>query len=129
MTKIRLPTLGLTLLALAGCATNPGSSTVAAGPSDCFETASIANYAVQDRETVNLRVGAAYYQVKLLGICTDIDWSQGLAFQTAGSGSVCTGNDITVGYQGRTGPQECAGDSVRRLSQSEVAALPGSARP
>ena len=129
MTKLRLPIFALALLAVAGCASKPGATTAAA-PRDCFNAASINNYAAQDSETVNLKVSANdYFQVKLLGVCPDIDWSQKIAFQTAGSAFVCAGNDITIGFQGPTGPQECAADTVRRLTAAEVAALPPRAKP
>ena len=124
---ILLPALAA--LTLAGCAST-GPETAASGPRSCFDPRQVSNYAVADRETVNLRVGAnEFYQIKLLGVCPDIKWSEAIVLESVGSVQVCTGLELTVHAPGPTGPQQCAADSIRRLSADEVAALPAGQKP
>ena len=119
-------------LTLAGCTSSPGAKTATtpSGPRDCFNASAVANYAVADRETVNLRVGSnAYYQIKLLGVCPQIDWTPQVVLSTGGTSTVCTDLDVTILVPTRQGPQECAAESIRRLSSAEIGALSGRARP
>lgn len=116
-------------LGLAGCASGPTASEATA-ERHCFNADRVSNYAVVDSETVNLRVGSnEYYQIKLLGVCPDINWSQKVGLSTDGSATVCTGVDLTLLVPSSTGPQECAAESLRKLSASEIAALSGRAKP
>ncbi|MBL9010418.1 MAG: hypothetical protein JNL56_04475 [Alphaproteobacteria bacterium] len=126
---ILAPAAAVMALALAGCGSTRNAAT-AAGPQSCFNAALVSNYAVVDRETVNLRVGAGeYYQIKLLGVCPDIKWSDAIALESVGSSQVCTGLALTIHAPGPTGPQQCAADSIRRLGADEVAALPAGQKP
>jgi hypothetical protein len=113
--------------ALAGCGT---TKKTASAPTDCFDAGAVSNYAAVDRETVNLRVGVNdFYQVKMLGVCPDINWTQKIGLSSTGGSRVCTGLDLTIHVPGPTGPQECAADSIRKLSAEEVAALPKGQKP
>jgi hypothetical protein len=117
-------------LAATGCAGKPGVKAAAPAERHCFDQAEVSGFRAVGREAVNLRVGAGdYYQIKLLGVCPDIKWTERIALRTAGTSQVCTGLDLTIHAAGPTGPQECAAESIRKLSDSEVAALPASARP
>jgi hypothetical protein len=120
-----------TALTLAGCAgkVNRAASTAPA-VRHCFQQSQVSGFRAVDQETVNLRVGVNdIYQIKLLGVCPDIKWTEQIALQTAGTSEVCTGLDLTIHAPGPTGPLECAAESLRKLTGAEVAALPASARP
>jgi hypothetical protein len=115
-------------LALAGCSSTQGARDL--GPHVCFNANTVTNYAVVDRETVNLKAQGGIYQIKLLGVCPNLTWAtSAIALETAGSAQVCTGVDITINAPGPTGPLSCAADSIRKLSDDEVANLPKGQRP
>ncbi|BCW88555.1 hypothetical protein sos41_16960 [Alphaproteobacteria bacterium SO-S41] len=125
--RILLPMLGA--LALVACGSTKTAGTASA-PQHCFNAASVSNYAGVDRETVNLRVGVSdYYQVKMLGVCPNIDWTQKIGLESTSGSNICTGLDLTIHVPGPTGPQECAADSIRKLTPEEVAALPKGQKP
>ncbi|MCC6921250.1 MAG: hypothetical protein IT548_18805 [Alphaproteobacteria bacterium] len=118
-------------LAAAGCA-GKAAKPAATAPAErhCFNQAQVSGFRAVDRETVNLRVGASdIYQIKLLGVCPDIKWTEGVALETQGSSQICTGLDLTIHVPGPTGPQECAAESLRKLGPDEVAAMPAGTKP
>lgn len=115
-------------LSLAACASKTTADAPAAERT-CFNADLVSNYAVVDSQTVNLRAGADTYQIKLLGSCPDLKWDQSIALTTAGSPQVCTGLDLTIIAQTAIGPQECAAESLRRLTPDEVSALPAGQKP
>lgn len=125
--------MGLALgaaLALAGCAGKPKATAAAPEARHCFDQSQVNGFRAVDRETVNLRVGVNdIYQIKLLGVCPDIKWTEGIALETRGSSQICSGLDLTIHAPGPTGPQECAAESIRKLSDAEAAALPAGTRP
>ena len=117
-------------LAAAGCASKPKAAAATPEVRHCFNQQQVSSFRAVDRETVNLRVGAGdVYQIRLLGVCPDIKWTENIVLETRGSAQVCTGLDLTIHAPGPTGPQECAAESLRKLSDAEVAALPAGARP
>lgn len=102
-------------LMLAGCASR--KTAAPAEERHCFNAASVGGYTVVDRETVRLNVGPSdTYEIKLLGVCPNIQWNEQIRLETAGSATVCTGLDLTIHAEGPTGPQECAADSIRKVS-------------
>ena len=120
----------LALIAAAALAACSSTKTASTSLKQCFNVNSISNYAAVDRKTVNLRVGVSdYYQVTMLGVCPDINWAQKVAFQATAGTQVCDGLDLTVHVPGPTGPQECAADTIRKLTDDEVAALPKRQKP
>lgn len=114
----------------AGCAGKPKQAAAPAAPRHCFNQSDVQGFRAVDRSTVNMRVGVGdIYQIKLLGVCPDVKWAEGIALETRGSTQICTGLDLTIHAPGPTGPQECAAESIRKLSDAEAAALPAGARP
>ena len=77
------------------------------------------------------RVNIASYRVKEGDVISIRERSRQLAIvlESVGSVQVCTGLELTVHAPGPTGPQQCAADSIRRLSPDEVAALPAGQKP
>lgn len=125
--RILLPVLAALALAACGSTKTAGP---AGAPKSCFNAANVTNYAGVDRETVNLRVGVNdFYQVKMLGVCPNIDWTQKIGLESTSGSTICTGLDLTIHVPGPTGPQECAADSIRKLTPEEVAALPKGQKP
>jgi hypothetical protein len=122
---------GLALACAAGvCA--QAAPHPAAGQKSCFYARNISSWAPVGRSTVNLRVGVSdYYELKLLGECNNIDWTQGIGVEHRGSSWICSGLDATLIVPQQTGvpPMRCAVSSVRRLSPDEVKALPPNQKP
>lgn len=130
MARNRLAAVLALIAAAAALGACSSTKTASNGPRQCFNVNSISNYAAVDRKTVNLRVGVSdYYQVTMLGVCPDINWTQKVAFQATAGSQVCDGLDLTVHVPGPTGPQECAADTIRKLTPEEVAALPKGQKP
>ena len=97
----------------------------------CFFSRNISSWSDAGKDTVNLRVGVNdYYQLKLLGSCPDIDWTQSIGLESRGSDWICSGLDVTVIVPRTTiGPQRCDATSLHKLSPAEVAALPKKQKP
>ncbi len=106
--------LGLALIA-SGCAARKTPAQQQA--QRCFDAGAVTAFEVVDGETVNLRVGASErYQIKLLGVCPDIDWAGQIALESRGSSQVCTGLDLTIHFPSARGPQECAAESIAAIA-------------
>jgi len=97
----------------------------------CFYARNLDSWTAVDRQTVNLRVGLHdYYQLKLLGDCPDIDWTQTIGMQSKGADWICSGLDVTlIVPQAGIGPRRCPATDLRKLSREEVAALPPKQKP
>ena len=97
----------------------------------CFYAKNVSSWSAAGRETVNLRVGVNdYYQLKLLGACPDIDWTQSIGLESRGSDWICSGLDVTVIVPRTTiGPQRCQATSLHKLTAAEVTALPKKEKP
>lgn len=106
-------------LFLAACATSAESQAqTSAPPSErtCFMAESAQGWTPIDDQTVNLRVGVnETYQLKLMGGCRDIDWTQRIGLESRGSSTICTGSDVILLVNGPTGPQRCPVQSLRKL--------------
>jgi hypothetical protein len=96
----------------------------------CFWTRNVNSFASNDDRVVNLRVGVKdVYQLQMFGRCNDVDWSNHIALRSRGSSYICTGLDAEIIAPSPIGPQRCAVQSIRKLSEAEVKALPKHARP
>lgn len=96
----------------------------------CFWANRVTNFASTDNKTINVRVGVKdVYQFEMLGACPDVEWSTRIAIVSRGSNSICTGLDAEIIAPGPLGPERCFVRNVRKLSPSEIAALPRRARP
>ena len=98
-------------------------------PPQCFSQRDIRNYAAQDDYTVNLRIGPrVVYQAKTVIGCPDIGYGAAIGYRS-NSEFVCSELDLTLVTRTNRGPRECPLKSIRRLTPTEVAALPKRARP
>ena len=96
----------------------------------CFWTRNVNNFASNDDRIVNIRVGVKdVYQLQMFGRCNDVDWSNRIAIRSRGSSYICTGLDAEIIAPSPIGPQRCAVQSIRKLTEAEAKALPKHARP
>ena len=111
-------------------ARGPGPQAASGGASACFYSRNVSSWSPVDRSTVNLRVGVSdYYQLKLLGDCPNVDWTQAIGLEHRGSDWICSGLDATLIAPGPAGPHRCAVSSIRKLTPAEVAVLPPRQKP
>ncbi len=100
---------------LAACGGSRDARTPAA-PQECFDASQITSFQPVDRETVLLRVGAStLYELKITGVCPDINWSERIGIQGETGSTICTGGDVTlITPSPRGGTQECYANEIRR---------------
>lgn len=98
----------------------------------CFWSNQVNGFATIDDRSVNLRVGVReVYHLEFAGPCPDIDWSNQIGVSSSGGGQICSGLDAVIVTDGGSGsrPGRCMVRSVRKLTDSEVMALPRGAKP
>lgn len=115
---------------LAAGAAPASSADKPKGPRQCFWNHQVNSFAAQGDRIVNLRVGVKdYYQLELFAPCPDVEWTQKIALISRGSSTICSGLDAEVVTPTPIGPQKCMVRNVRKLTPTEVAALPKGAKP
>ena len=118
---------GVAGAALVACATDaPQAAGVAAADSakQCFNARNVYNFhAVNDR-TVLVEVGTnRMYELQIVGVCPEIDWTQKLAIRTTGGSSwICRGNDAELVVPSPSGIERCPVVGTRELTPAEVQA-------
>ena len=111
---------------VAACAaTQPGAPAPArAANQQCFNARTVYNFhAVNDR-TVLVEVGTSrMYELQIVGVCPEIDWTQKLAIRaTGGSSWICHGMDAELLLPSPSGLERCPVVGTRELSPAEVQA-------
>lgn len=110
--------------ALAGCMANQGPAAQAAGGSgrQCFLASQVNSFDAVDDQTVVVRTGVrTMYELQIVGVCPDIDWTQRIGIRsTGGSNWVCHGLDAELLVPSPSGTQRCPVTDIRRLSEAEV---------
>lgn len=118
--------LGAALLA-AGCAPQEEAAMTAAQAEErqCFHAGSVNSFRAVDDDTVIVRSGVNdYFELELVGICPDVNWSQQIAIRTRGAGSwVCRGLEAELIVPSPIGTQRCPVVAVRKLSEAEAEAM------
>ena len=135
--KSRMPLVLVAATALSlcvGAASLPAASAAqpAAHNNACFWGHDADNFTSPDDRTVYLRVGVRQvYELKLFSPCIDVDWSQRIALRSHGSDWICEGrgNVAEIITPSPIGHQRSQVDSVRKLSPTEVSALPKRYQP
>jgi hypothetical protein len=123
--------------ALAACAPTPpppgGFGPVAGAPRQCFFASTVSGFREVGNDRVNFRVsGRDVYQLELFGTCPELRGSEKVLLDSRGGGaSVCSGLDVDliVPTNITAAPRRCPGRSIRKLTETEVAALPAGQRP
>ncbi|HWH18088.1 MAG TPA: DUF6491 family protein [Allosphingosinicella sp.] len=120
----------LTLFGLTASCAVPADTVLSAADAEarqCFHAGQVNSFNPVDDNAVNVRVGVNdYYRLEIIGFCPDIDWATRVALRTRGGSSwVCRGLDAEIIVPGPTsgGTQSCLVQSMRKLSDAEVAAL------
>ncbi len=116
------------LLAISAAAAALATCTSAAGPPSaqaaaaqgrsCFNARSVNDFHAIGRDAVIVTAGVnRYYQLGIIGICPDIDWSLRVALRsTSGSSWICQGLDAEFLVPSPSGLQRCPVVSVQPMS-------------
>ena len=71
------------------------------------------------RDRINVNVGPRRtYEFKTFGACPDIDYSNAIAFDQNGPGTICRGIDVDLIVPTSIGPQRCQVSMIRRLPET-----------
>jgi hypothetical protein len=101
--------------ALSACGGKRSSTEAVAGPTVCFKTSEVSSISPVNSETALLRVGARAYQLSIVGVCPDLNWSTGIVLtsETSDATTLCTGQPVTVQSPSpRGGVQQCFGNEL-----------------
>ena len=118
----------LALVAVAACAPQgppPHVQAAAAAGRPCFHANQVNGFREVDRDTIDLTVGPnEVYRAEFIGVCPDMDQAFTVGVRTRGGSSwICEGPDVEIVVpQSPIGPQVCAAQSLRRLTQAEIEA-------
>jgi hypothetical protein len=107
------------LLAAACAAVAPQAPAAgAANARQCFNARSVNNFHAISDNAVIITVGTnRYYQLDIVGVCPEIDWSQSVALRsTSGSSFVCEGLDAEFLVPSPSGLQRCPVVGVHPIS-------------
>jgi hypothetical protein len=116
-------------LPLVGCMAQeePRPARTAASAGQCFNVESVTGFNPVDRDTVDVRIGAARaYRLELSGGCEDIDWASGLAIRSRNGRLACSHFDVELIVRSSIGPGRCFATSMRQLTPGEI--QPGAPR-
>jgi hypothetical protein len=123
------------ILAVSATAQPPPAPPAAKPAHACFWRREISNFAAHDDEHLYLRTGVHdIWELKLFSHCFDLDWVHNVGLSSIGGfePSICEGTnpgvDVVV-HDIAAGHQRCPIVAVRKLTPTEVAALPKDARP
>jgi len=101
-----------------------------AGRSSCFFPSEVNGWRAAGDQTVYVRVGVnRVFQMKLMGPCPDIDWSETIGIEHRGAATICSGLDATIISRSTIGPRRCPVTALRELTPEEIKALPAGSRP
>lgn len=92
----------------------------------CFRADQVRNFSASDDDRVYVHVTSRQvFELKVLGGCPNVDWTNRLALKARGSNWVCAGGDVDliVPQAGGGRPMTCMVRAVRQLSEDEVKAL------
>jgi hypothetical protein len=110
-------------LPLASCMAQeePRPARTAASAGQCFNVESVTGFSPVDRDTVDVRIGAARaYRLELSGGCEDIDWASGLAIRSRTGRLACSHCEVDLIVPSSIGPGRCFATSMRQLSPAEI---------
>lgn len=113
-------------LAVACTANQPGQAQSAASSGrKCFLPSQVNNFDALERDKVLVTIGTStFYQLDIVGTCSNIDWSNRIGIRSTGGASwVCEGLDAELLVPGARGLERCPVVGVTQLSPEAAQAL------
>lgn len=131
--RTKLLAISAAAAALATCtnaAGPPGAQAAAAGGRNCFNARSVNDFHAIGRDAVIVTAGVnRYYQLQIIGVCPEIDWSSRVALRsTSGSSWICQGLDAEFIVPSPSGLQRCPVVGVQPISPEAARAAIASHR-
>jgi hypothetical protein len=119
------------LVLTASCApTSPGLQVDAASARQCFMPSQVTNFRTSQEHTTYVRTLRDGVFALNGGFCRDLNRANAIVVEPQIGNRACAGDTATVRYTSLSGGAEtCRVTVSARLSDAEIAALPGSARP
>ena len=106
---------------VAGCAAQdatPEGVAAAGGGADrdCFYLSQVNGFSPAGKDKIHVNVGPGRdYEFRTFGSCPEIDYSEMIAFDKKGPGTICRGMDVDLIVPTSIGPQRCPVSMIRRL--------------
>lgn len=121
---------GAVLVACAADGSQPARAAAADSARQCFNARNVYNFHAVDDRTVLVEVGTnRMYELQIVGVCPEIDWTQKLAIRTTGGSSwICRGLDAELVVPSPSGVERCPVVGTRELTPAEVQAYRASRR-
>ena len=121
---IRVMTVATGAALLASCAmgySGSGGSAaadVSESERDCFFLSQVSGFNDAGRDTIHVNVGPSRtYEFKTFGACPQLDFSETIAFDQKGPGTICRGMDVDLIVPTSIGPRRCPVSMIRRLPE------------
>jgi Family of unknown function (DUF6491) len=107
---------------LSGCANSgsPASPQAASdrASQDCFFLSQVSGFTDAGRDKINVSVGPRRtYEFQTFGSCPQLDYSNAIAFDQKGPGTICRSMDVDLIVPTSIGPQRCPVSMIRRLPE------------
>ena len=108
-----------------GASPPPGTQVAAASGRQCFSASSVNGFDAIDDDTVLVTTGVRnVYQLEIVGVCPDVDWSLRIGLRSrSGSSWICEAIDAELLVPSPSGLQRCPVIGVKKLTPAEVQAL------
>ena len=105
---------------MAGCTTQDTTpqpvAAAANSDRDCFFLSQVSGFSPAGKDKIHVNVGPSRdYEFKTFGSCPQIDYSEVIAFDKNGPGTICQGMDVDLIVPTSIGPQRCPVSMIRRL--------------
>ncbi|SMF73872.1 DUF6491 family protein [Allosphingosinicella indica] len=89
----------------------------------CFFANSVNGFTNAGKNRIHVHTGPRDVYLFEVAACPNINFSQRLALQPIGGGSICSGIDVTLIVPNIAGAQKCPVRMIRKLTPEEVSAM------
>ena len=120
--QLSLCTAAAALVAACSAYNQPPQRVAGTSNHTCFLAGRVNGIWGATDDSVFVRTGVNdVYQLRLSGMCHNIDWANRIALRSTGGGSwICSGYDAEILIPSPIGPDRCLVTDVRKLSPEEA---------
>lgn len=106
----------------AACTTEGQQRTAAAQEGrQCFFPSQVTGYTEAGENQIYVHTGPRdVYLFETFGNCHDLKWSEAIGFDHRGTGTICSGLDVTLIVPTPIGPRRCPVRMIRKLNEAEA---------
>lgn len=119
------------MLLASGCSSTNGpqaeTAAVQGSPQetgkDCFFLSQVNGFSDAGDDRIMVHTGVNdVYEFKTFGSCPDLNFSEAIAFDQRGPGTICRGIDVDLIVPTAIGPRRCPVSMIRKLTPAEAEA-------